>query len=157
MPMSAFATDHNPFLQLHSLAAVAGWVPPRPILQFRDPLEYFPMNFPIELLDKSKHGAHSWWGMDCLFRVSSFLLLSFPSFLPLQSQSLQVSATLKSAHPPPAPTPFTLCSGTQLSAFSSVNSSADGRRMVDVHVHLVSSMRNFVWLMQVLSALSQST
>lgn len=145
MPMSAFATDHNPFQQLHSLAALAGWVQPGPILQFRDPLEYFPMNFLIELLDKSKHDAHSWWGMDCLFRVSSFLLLSFPSFLPLHCQSLclQVSATLISARSPSAPTPFTIYSGAQLSAFSSVNSSADGGRMVDVHVHLVSSMPGF--------------
>lgn len=59
MPMSGFAMDHNPLLQFHSPAALAGWIQPGPILQFRDPLEYFPMNFLIELLDKSKHDAQA--------------------------------------------------------------------------------------------------
>lgn len=140
--MSDFAMDHNPLQQLHSLAAMAGWVQPGPIFQFRDPLDYFPMNFLIELLDKSKHDAHSWWGIGRLFLCSPFLLLSFPSFLPLHCQSLylQVSATLIST---PAPTLFTLFGGAQLCAFSSVNSCADSGRMVDVHVHLVSSMPGF--------------
>lgn len=72
-------------------------------------------------------------------------ILCFPLSLPVlslhcQSLCLQASATLIST---PAPTPSTLFRGAQLSAFSSVNSSADSGRMGDVHVHLVSSMPGF--------------
>lgn len=83
------------------------------------------------------------WVVYVVFPLSPPVLAQF---LPLHCQSLclQVSATLIFTRSPPAPTPFTLLGGgAQLSAFPSVNSSADGGRMVDIHVYLVSSMPGF--------------
>lgn len=145
MPMSGFAMDHNPLQQLHSPAALAGWIQPGPILQFRDPLEYFPMNFLIELLDKSKHDAHSWWGVGCLRCVPPFSSCPSPASFPY-TVSLSVFRCRLLLYPfflPQPPHHSPSLAALSFLHFSSVNSSADGGRMVDVHVHLVSSMLGF--------------
>lgn len=145
MPMSGFAMDHNPLQQLHSPAALAGWIQPGPILQFRDPLEYFPMNFLIELLDKSKHDAHSWWGVGCLCCVPPFSSCPSPASFPytVSLSAFRCQLLLYPFFLPQPPPHSPSLAALSFLHFPSVNSSADGGRMVDVHVHLVSCMLGF--------------
>lgn len=84
-------------------------------------------------------------GRGLFMLCSPFLLLSFPSFLPLHCHLSVFRCRLLSyplVLPQPPPHSPSLAALSFLH-FPSVNSSADGGRMVDVHVHLVSSMLEF--------------